>query len=489
MLAIAVEFLHGTYRADPDGGAVTGRTEYGEWPPSVSRLLAAFVAADGMGADCRVTNGVELEFLEGLDPPMIHAEEAPHHQKLNDRYVVKASGDSADKRHTHQEYPAKKGDLVRPGARVAMKDPRVVYVWHDVDPAAWLGPLRLRAARIGYLGCADSPVRVRVGESLNGQELDLLHAYRPHANGTCMVSVPRPGHHLSALATAYESWLEHGPSVSRSQFPALRNVVAYAGPDDIADHDESGSVVAWLQLRPGVPGRRVADVTAALKAAIMSRYRRLHGDPLPRELHGHGFDGKGFEIARYLALPNVGFRRSDGRIHGAAVWLPRGCDTTTVERIRTAARSLDVLRTPSLDVQVTPWHGSGPTSARPGRWRQRSTRWVTAVPAIHERFGRLDLAELGRWCRHAGLPEPVEFRRARVPLVRGALDLHPAEVQRALQKAPDTAKPYSHLELRFAEPVRGPVVIGGGRSRGFGLCIPIDDGPTSAAEASQTRAS
>ena len=47
MLAIAVEFLHGTFRGDPDGTANTGRLQRGEWPPSPARLLAALVAADG----------------------------------------------------------------------------------------------------------------------------------------------------------------------------------------------------------------------------------------------------------------------------------------------------------------------------------------------------------------------------------------------------------------------------------------------------------
>ena len=208
----------------------------------------------------------------------------------------------------------------------------------------------------------------------------------------------------------------------------------------------------------------------------MSRYQRLYGEPLPRELHGHGFEGTGFEIARYLTLPDAGSDHSDGRIHGAAVWLPRGCDETTTERARSAARSIDTLQTASLSVGVAPWDGEAkPMAATPRRWRRRSRTWVTAVPAIHERFGRLDLAELQRWCRHAGLPEPVWFRSARVPLVPGALALHPTEVQRSATHPTDRAKPYSHIAMRFAEAVRGPVVIGGGRSRGFGLCIPADD--------------
>ena len=76
-----------------------------------------------------------------------------------------------------------------------------------------------------------------------------------------------------------------------------------------------------------------------------------------------------------------------------------------------------------------------------------------------------------RWCRHAGLPEPGAFRSARTPLVAGAIDLAPVEVNRSNRPA----MPYSHIELWFAQVVPGPVVIGSGRQRGFGLCVPVDD--------------
>ena len=64
-LTIHVEFLHGTYRADPEGLAHTGQLTSGEWPPSPMRVFAALIAADGTGERCRFTDGTELEFLEG----------------------------------------------------------------------------------------------------------------------------------------------------------------------------------------------------------------------------------------------------------------------------------------------------------------------------------------------------------------------------------------------------------------------------------------
>ena len=88
MFVVSVEFLHGTFRGDPDGTANTGGLRRGEWPPAPARLLAALVAADGTRERCAATDGVELEWFERLPPPVIQAHADPWHQRLQPRYVV-----------------------------------------------------------------------------------------------------------------------------------------------------------------------------------------------------------------------------------------------------------------------------------------------------------------------------------------------------------------------------------------------------------------
>ena len=140
---------------------------------------------------------------------------------------------------------------------------------------------------------------------------------------------------------------------------------------------------------------------------------------------------------------------------------------------RAAARSVPLLRGRGVEVAVAPRDDEErPVAAHPDRWLRSSRGWATAVPAIHERRRPLDLAEVSRWCRHAGLPDPVAFRSSRTPLVSGALDLAPVEVNRSGRPA----LPYSHVELWFEQAIPGPVVIGSGRQRGFGLCVPLDGG-------------
>ena len=465
MLAVSVELLHGTFRGDPDGAANTGRLSRGEWPPAPSRLFAALVAADGTREKCRITDGAELAWFERLPPPVIRAHPQPWHQVLQPRYVALHSGSAT--KSTHQEYVGRTGALIRPGVRVTPRHPHLVYSW-DVEspPAATLDALRRRAARVGYLGASDSPVRLRV-MTQTSEPVAAKDAFIPDPRGNALINVSAPGD-LDVLDCIYDAWCEFGGAVGRLHYPALRHEVPYRPPRSAAP-SPAGAVVAWLRLGASVSGRRVSAITALFKEAVLSKHQSIHGEP-PPVLHGHGFGASGYELARFLALPDVGFPRSRGRIHGLALWMPPASDSVTRRRARDAAFAVARLTGRGVDVGVAPRDDmEQPVAANPARWSRPARRWATAFPAIHERRRALDLAEIARWCRHAGLPTPVAFRAARTSLAPGAVDLAPVEVNRLGRPA----LPYSHVELRFAEPVRGPVVIGAGRQRGFGLCVPV----------------
>ena len=390
-LTIGVEFLHGTFRADPDGLAHTGRMTRGEWPPSPSRVFAALIAADGTGERCRVTDGSELEFLERLDPPVIHADRSPHHQKLQTRYVVNRG--RAEK-GTHQEYVARAGVPVRSGVRVCLQNPHVVYVYEVDVPSRTLEALRLRAARVGYLGASDSPVHVRVAAQ-NPDGLIGDQGFVPDPDGDIRISVPRAGI-TRVWDSFYESWCERGVDEARSHYPALRYQVAYRSPGAAVGGASESSVAAWLQLRASVSGRRVTAVTTLFKKAVLAQYQRLFGEP-PAVLHGHGHDRSGYELARFLALPDVGFVHSRGRIHGLAVWLPPESDAELVQRVQVAAGSIRQLDGAGVHVAVHPWaREARPRAAHPDRWDEGSlcalgngvSRDPRASRAAHSRGGR-----------------------------------------------------------------------------------------------------
>lgn len=509
MLTISVEFLFGTFRADPQGTAHTGGLEKGEWPPSPARLFSALVAADGTDVAStdrqRRTTGSELLVLERLGAPTIYADPNPSHQVLQHRFVAS----SRMTKSQHHEYMARTGVLVRPGVRVSCRCPHVYFLWDSYVNEETTTALRHRAARVGYLGCSDSPVRVRVSNKLPSI-LESQSKFKPDDDGDIQIGVPRQGY-IQALDSMYSDWVERGPSVGRYQYPILNHRKRYRSPMKQKSSDH-GRVVAWLQLKTPVPGRRISEVSALFKAAVQSHHKRIYGKESPKILHGHGFERQGYELARFLALPDVGHKYSRGRIHGLALWLPPGVDRQFEHQIRDAAKSIRRLVAKRINVQrdtgkpdKSTKHlvGKGinvrvaivsgrrnsrnnvPWAATPERWKgqlklkkpaerwvlEPAKRWVTATPAIHERYGPLNLSEISRWCDHAGLPEPIQYRSSRSPLLRGGLKLSMTEVTRPGR----LSRPFSHVEIYFDKPIYGPVVIGAGRQRGFGLCVPVDD--------------
>ena len=465
MLIFDVELLHGTYRADPDGSASTGRQTSGEWPPAPSRLLAALIAADGIGGQDSRTTGAELERLAAAGPPEIHADPSPHHQLLEERFVA---GQARAAKSQQQEYVARTGVLVRPGVRVAPRNPRVRFVY-DVDISDDdLAALGYRAARVGYLGCADSPVNVTVArladQRVDGSE-DMW--WVPDPDGQEIVNVHADGD-VARWAAAFEAWSKQG--ATRSQTRRHQPRAHYRHPLDPPADTQLGRVPVWLRFQRPVPGRRAAVVANGLKQATLARYQQDHGDPASW-LHGHVNEGESdYQLARFLALPNVGHPHSDGRIHGAAVWVPRGVDEIDARNLASALSSIQSLSLADGS-RVTVDHSRRSWTTNPRRWQGPARRWVTALPAVSDRHQRIDLTAVIRWCEQAGLPDPVQIRISRKPFLPGGVDLHPIETRRP---GHTQSRPYAHVGLVFEVPVTGPVVIGSARSYGLGLCAPCD---------------
>lgn len=473
MLVITAELLHGTIRASSaDDVSLTGQGGGAEWPPSPARLFSALVAADGTGPRCRVTDGAELRLLESARPPVIGADpvDLVEVTDLRERFVV-LNVNSAG--HTVHEYPLRDARAVRSGARVAPRTPTITYEWSDLEVTdASLEALRRRAGRVGYLGCADSPVRLHV--ALTPPAGTTAQWVPDEAAGSTLLPVPFVGF-VDVLDEMYRQFCE-GRLVRRTLFPS--RLARYRPPGRTTSISQRRTV--WLRFASAVPGRRVIDVTEALRAALLERYVPVDGDGadedpggVPRVLHGHGFTGTGYETACYLALADVGFPYSRGRIHGAAVVLPAGAPAPLAAGVRLALAGIRVLERPGVFRTRVALHAGEPRpiAADPTRWEGPAHRWVSVFPVVHERHrrGGPNIDDVASWCRHAGMPAPVAFRASRVPLVRGALSLMPHEVSR-----PGRARaPYSHLEVEFGSPVKGPFVLGRGRQFGLGLMVPV----------------
>lgn len=467
MLAVEVEFLLGTYRADPNGGAITDQA-VGEWPPAPARLLAALISAGGGP----LRDAPDLAAFATAGPPDIYADTNPHQQPMHGRYVVAPPKNMESRQHTHQEYLARKGTLVHPGIRSAPKNRKVVFFYPRFNPSdALLSSLQYRAARIGYLGCADSPVSVAIRKT---SEPPTGPVFRPdREDGTMLVNIHTAGH-VEVWCDAYDAWVKEG--ATRRMFPALRYQTYYRHPEDPAPDKEEGSVLAWLRFADTVPGRRVATVAQTFKGAVYARYQELYGTTPPRWFHGHGFSASGreWQLARILPLPNVGHPYSDGRIHGVALWVPSGVDTMEYRRVRAAVSAVAYLAGITDGLSIADHRDPRQKwTTNPRRWTQPSRQWASVFPAVSDRHGRLRPEDVARWCQQADLPSsPVAVRLSRKPLIPGGVDLAPSETARPGHKQ---TKSWTHFEMFFTEKIRGPVAVGAARSYGLGLCTPVEE--------------
>lgn len=464
MLTLRCTLLRETFEGgSPDNPRVA------EWPPSWMRLFSALVSVAEEGRDDEV-----LRALERADPPEIYATEA-----LRPRRRSAFVPTNRTEPTTHTTLIARTNSE-RGWARAI---PRSQEVWYRF-PRLDLGPeernqLTELCHRVPYFGRSTSPALVQLVEEEPPAVLRLVPASAvPDRSAFAFMSTvrcPFPGS-LDALRAAHRAkhlegeagdpWeIGFGVDYGEERAAVVTEEVV-AGPYPTM-------VVLSLEGRR-LDGRHAARVTYAFRHAMLDRAERQ----IPT-LHGH--HGGDLVQCAVIALPFVDAERADGHLLGVAVAIPElTVDDATVvdgalprpgEAMEVTAGPLGLLRfhrMAAVDASRSSW------GLQPRRWIGPARSWITALPMVFDRFlkrGNDIEAEVRRAVVNSRLPEPEAMWVSRWPLLRGAPDLAPADT---IRRRTDTAiKPYRHVALRFAEPVRGPVIVGSMRHYGLGLCAPV----------------
>ncbi|MDE2736193.1 MAG: type I-U CRISPR-associated protein Csb2 [Gemmatimonadota bacterium] len=229
-------------------------------------------------------------------------------------------------------------------------------------------------------------------------------------------------------------------------------------------------------------------LTAALRGLLT---KECPEQPPPEWFSGHRLDGTP-TAAPHLALtplPFVGSEHADGRIMGLALVLPTGLDQ------QEAGHCLEpFLRDPTtglprehplfddqwfecaieLETRERP-----PKNLDPDTWTRESRVWASVTPVVLNRhFDGKDKWERAAEsvkdaCLHIGLPRPREVLLHPVSLIEGVP--HAREYPQLMRKNGGGRRSHNHGVIVFDEPVRGPVLVGAGRFRGYGLCRPMDE--------------
>jgi len=257
---------------------------------------------------------------------------------------------------------------------------------------------------------------------------------------------------------------------------------------DVTAHSVFGPRIVVLAIQ----GRRVnlpatLKLTAALRGLLM---RECPLQPPPEWFSGHRPDGKP-SAAPHMALaplPFVGAPHADGRIMGLALILPYelnpqeaglGLDSILHDPANGLSRAHRLFDgqwlecSMDLDTRERP-----PINLDPQTWTACSRTWASVTPVVLNRhFDGKD-----RWeraaesvkdaCQHIGLPRPAEVLLHPVSPVEGVS--HAREFPRLVRKRDNGRQSHAHAVIVFDVPVSGPVLVGAGRFRGYGLCRPVD---------------
>ena len=386
--------------------------------------------------------------------------------------------------------------------RVGLSPP-VTFAWDDSAPPGVSEALDRLLGRVTRLGHSSSLVSCR----LLDEEPAATHT---PGEGALMLRWVRPGQ-LAALEDEHQHHQAIRPRSLPFQGVRYRPVEpAATGAGDTRLPATAGD---WIVFELEAPHRRTPMTRTVELARVLRKSVLKHvADPPPEGVSGHLPDGTptGSPHIAFLALPNVGHEHGDGRIMGLVVSLPRGLDdmarNATLRGIGLWERERDgrsLQLTMGRNGVVEMRRRQPPfalVSLRPQVWARPSRWWTSATPvALPTHPGDLrrgsPAARARAWaraeeavaksCEHVGLPRPVEVR---VSLVSHLVGARPAKDYPAFRQGRGAGggvvRRLVHASIEFAEPVRGPLMLGSGRFLGLGLMRPVDETDAGGAVAS-----
>lgn len=234
------------------------------------------------------------------------------------------------------------------------------------------------------------------------------------------------------------------------------------------------------------------QVLSALRGAIEKA-----ASPTPEWISGHQANGKPSEQPHLALLPLgfVGHDHSDGHLLGVALAFPR--EIPLSERGKFIGRIFYDATGMPKDLRLTMgklgvWtlgeeqRPAPPQALRLATWTGPSKVWASVSPVVLDQHPKSDpgkdgaayLAEVATIvsasCRRIGLTDPVEIDIDKTSWHRGAPRAKPGPDGFPLmpQRPGGPNRRQVHVWLRFDRPVVGPVLLGSGRYRGYGLCKP-----------------
>lgn len=495
MIGIGIRYLCGWAAArDP------ATADEPEWPPHPARVFMALAAAHFETRDDPPTEGQRaerraLEWLEAAGPPALKVSGKEVRSPVtvfvpvNDTEISSRTDPT-----TASEEVVKQGLAVLPDRRSRQKRtfprafPHEDIVWltwpdSEIEEGQFEALVRV-CGKVTRIGHSSSMVQVWAARGEEIPEPDLV----PGAEvPTTRLRVTARGL-MDDLEANYNAGLR--PSISLWEH--------YGYPD--SDAAVPGSVFdPGLMVVSIAPGADTQHTALPLSAAgqVVDYFRRAviatAPDPVPESLSGHAPAGTPSNRmhAAFFPLPFIGRRHADGHIMGLGVALPTELPPEEMQMAQEALAALTTRPDDDSDPgrlvmgRLGRWRlqplgaATIPYSLRSETWTAPASVWASATPVVLDRFTHDEeekKAIVATACERIGLPRPAEVRLSHVSALEGA---PPSPEFGPLPRSDDrAARPFTHAVLFFGEDdapvsVRGPVLIGAGRYRGYGLFRPL----------------
>lgn len=517
MLAIGIRYLNGfAAAAEPDARERT------EWPPHPGRVFMALAAAHFQtGSDPAERKA--LAWLEALgQAPTIRA--GGYAERLPVTQYVPVNDKPGPAKAQLQSVPLTRDRQPRTFARAFLDDEIVYMSWPAVEaPEPLRGALEKLCSKVTRIGHSTSLVQMWLASPEEvgtanwvpdderavmhlrvpgpGTLEDLIRLYNGQALQTYaeLLVAASDDAHKKAQRAAKKRMREEFGGVPPPRFrPRLAVYQGYA-PAGTASEEPGAPgtvfsphpVVQALEREDGP--QRLLDLPCVLtvvqrwREAILSESNDL-SERVRSLLSGHNDDGSPLEDPHlaFLPLAFVGHPHADGRLLGMGLVLPAGIPR---DERREALCGIGRVRHLALGRlgrwKIEPERRSRPPwNLRPEAWTaapEGAIHWSTVTPVVFDRHPKSKGREkaqrevatmMATACIRIGLPEP---REVIVTHVSAHFGVPPAFAFLPLQRKDGSERQHAHAILVFDEPVCGPILIGAGRFRGFGVLRPIDE--------------
>ena len=213
--------------------------------------------------------------------------------------------------------------------------------------------------------------------------------------------------------------------------------------------------------------------------------------PPPEWFSGHRPDGTPTAAPRLalIPLPFVGSPQADGRVMGLALVLPTRLNPGELGHCLEAflydqttglTREHRLFSSQRFECLLELETSECPTkNLDPNVWTKASRTWASVTPIVLNRHfdgknkWEQTTESVKDMCEHTGLPRPRLVLLHPVSLIEGTPPAR--EYPQLARKNNDGRRRHHHAIIIFDKPVSGPVLVGAGRFRGYGLCHPINE--------------